>query len=81
MKIFSRVLLRPEKNNCDIPYETESESEEQISSLEKFDIDSDFIEPWNLTWPPRSPDLNPCDLKLWGYLKDAVLSTLIAHLA
>ncbi|GBO15924.1 hypothetical protein AVEN_120483-1 [Araneus ventricosus] len=23
-------------------------------------------------WPPRSPDLNPCDLWLWGYLKDVV---------
>ena len=21
------------------------------------------------TWPPRSPDLNPCDFYLWGYLK------------
>ena len=24
------------------------------------------------TWPPRSPDLNPCDFFLWGYLKDKV---------
>lgn len=23
-------------------------------------------------WPPRSPDLNPCDYFLWGYLKDKV---------
>lgn len=23
-------------------------------------------------WPPRSPDLNPCDFWLWGYLKDRV---------
>ena len=21
-------------------------------------------------WPPRSPDLNPCDYFLWGYLKE-----------
>ena len=21
-------------------------------------------------WPARSPDLNPCDFWLWGYLKD-----------
>ncbi len=20
-------------------------------------------------WPPRSPDLNPCDFDLWGHLK------------
>ncbi|GBM59222.1 hypothetical protein AVEN_240408-1 [Araneus ventricosus] len=23
-------------------------------------------------WPPRLPDLNPCDFWLWGYLKDVV---------
>lgn len=23
-------------------------------------------------WPPRSPDLNPCDYFLWGYLKNKV---------
>ena len=25
-----------------------------------------------LTWPPRSPDATPCDLFLWGYVKDQV---------
>lgn len=24
------------------------------------------------SWPPRSPDLNPCDFWLWGYLKSTV---------
>ena len=23
-------------------------------------------------WPPRWPDLNPCDIFFWGYLKDRV---------
>ncbi|PNF15394.1 hypothetical protein B7P43_G01012 [Cryptotermes secundus] len=23
-------------------------------------------------WPPRSPDLTPCDFFLWGFVKDAV---------
>jgi hypothetical protein len=23
-------------------------------------------------WPPRSPDLTPCDFFLWGYVKDRV---------
>ena len=23
-----------------------------------------------LLWPPRSPDLTPCDIFLWGYVKD-----------
>jgi hypothetical protein len=28
------------------------------------------------TWPPRSPDLNPCDFFLWGYLKSRVYNPL-----
>jgi hypothetical protein len=24
------------------------------------------------SWPPYSPDLNPCNYFLWGFLKDAV---------
>ena len=27
-------------------------------------------------WPPRSPDLNPCDYFLWGYLKSKVYKPL-----
>lgn len=26
-------------------------------------------------WPPRSPDLTPCDFFLWGYLKSRVQNT------
>ncbi len=29
----------------------------------------------NIEWPPRSPDLTPCDFFLWGYLKNKVFST------
>ncbi|GBM86310.1 hypothetical protein AVEN_248207-1 [Araneus ventricosus] len=25
-----------------------------------------------LSWPPRSPDLTPCDFFLWGYVNDKV---------
>ena len=25
-----------------------------------------------LPWPPRSPDLTPCDFLLWGYVNDDV---------
>lgn len=25
-----------------------------------------------ITWPPHSPDLNPCDFALWGMMKDSV---------
>ncbi len=28
-------------------------------------------------WPPYSPDLNPCDFFLWGFLKDRVFSEKI----
>ena len=27
-------------------------------------------------WPPRSPDLNPCDFYLWGYLKSVAYNPL-----
>lgn len=30
------------------------------------------IAPESIEWPPYSPDLNPCDFFLWGYLKDRV---------
>ena len=29
----------------------------------------------DVEWPPRSPDLTPCDFFLWGYLKEKVYST------
>ncbi|GBM95628.1 hypothetical protein AVEN_256427-1 [Araneus ventricosus] len=32
-------------------------------------------------WPPRSPDLNPCDFWLWSYVKDVVYGGPIANLA
>ncbi|GBN29469.1 hypothetical protein AVEN_151827-1 [Araneus ventricosus] len=32
-------------------------------------------------WPPRSPDLTPCDFCLWGYLNHVVFSGPIANLA
>lgn len=33
-------------------------------------FDSKFVK--KDKWPPRSPDLNPCDFFLWGYHKDKV---------
>lgn len=32
-------------------------------------------------WPPRSPDLNPCDFWLWGYLKAMVYRDPITSLS
>ena len=29
----------------------------------------------DLEWPPRSPDLTPCDFFLWGYIKSKVFET------
>uniref|UniRef100_A0A6P7GMR5 Uncharacterized protein LOC114344564 n=1 Tax=Diabrotica virgifera virgifera TaxID=50390 RepID=A0A6P7GMR5_DIAVI len=31
-------------------------------------------------WPPRSPELNPCDLCFWGYLKSLVYTTPIVDI-
>jgi hypothetical protein len=31
-------------------------------------------------WAPRSPDLNPVDFALWGYLKEKVYSVKIQNL-
>ena len=34
-----------------------------------------------MRWPPRSPDLTPCDFFFWGFVKDTVfVSPLPAHL-
>jgi transposase len=33
-----------------------------------------------IEWPPRSPDLTPCDFFLWGHLKSKVYSTPPANL-
>lgn len=39
----------------------------RIIALDAFRFTGDGID-----WPPYSPDLNPCDFFLWGYLKDNV---------
>jgi hypothetical protein len=31
-------------------------------------------------WPPRSPDITPLDLFLWGYVKDIVYKTPVTSL-
>ena len=30
-----------------------------------------------MRWPPRSPDLTPCDFSLWGFVKDTVFVPLL----
>lgn len=32
-----------------------------------------------MDWPPYSPDLNPCDYFLWGYVKDRVYANKITN--
>ena len=39
---------------------------------EKFDEDRLISRNSSFAWPPYSPDLNPCDYYLWGYLKSKV---------
>jgi transposase len=43
---------------------------EKIISIKSTDI-----------WPPYSPDLNPCDYFLWGFLKDRVFSENIGNIS
>ncbi|KAG8260666.1 hypothetical protein J6590_091835, partial [Homalodisca vitripennis] len=31
------------------------------------------------SWPPRSPDLTPCDFFLWGYVKEKVFVPPLTH--
>ena len=43
-------------------------------------LDQTFTDRWigrggPLTWPPRSPDLNPLDFYLWGHIKTNVYRT------
>jgi hypothetical protein len=35
---------------------------------------------FHMAWPPRSPDLTPCDFWLWGYLKSNVYRGGVANL-
>ncbi|GBM75493.1 hypothetical protein AVEN_183809-1 [Araneus ventricosus] len=46
-----------------------------------FGIDRIISRHFPTAWPPRSPDLNPCDFWLWSYLKDVVYGGPIANLA
>ena len=34
-----------------------------------------------IPWPPRSPDITPCDFFLWGFVKDVVYNTQVTDLA
>ncbi|GFW61471.1 uncharacterized protein TNCV_347191 [Trichonephila clavipes] len=40
-----------------------------------------FIRAFPTAWPPRSPDLNPCNFWLWGYLKYLVYRGRLITLA
>ena len=43
-------------------------------------LDAQKVAPGALTWPPYSPDLNPCDYFLWGCLKDKIFRSKPASL-
>ncbi|KMQ82897.1 transposable element tc3 transposase [Lasius niger] len=47
----------------------------------QFGVDRIISRHFPTTWPPRSPDLNPCDFWLWGYLKSVVYNGRIQNLA
>ncbi|EZA51810.1 hypothetical protein X777_09567 [Ooceraea biroi] len=41
-----------------------------VTSLHFLAINLQICPGGRLEWPPYSPDLNPCDFFLWGYIKD-----------
>lgn len=48
------------------------------STLEKLDFyfeDRIISKKKYIFWPPNSPDINPCDFFLWGFLKSKIYST------
>ena len=45
-------------------------------------LNDTFPEKWigrdgPISWPPRSPDITPLDISLWGYVKDIVNRTKV----
>ncbi|GBN41737.1 hypothetical protein AVEN_192270-1 [Araneus ventricosus] len=58
----------------------------QIATLLKHLLNLHFVKDriisrhFPTAWPPRSPDLNPCDFWLWGYIKDVVYGDPVANL-
>jgi len=54
-------------------------------SFVRWFLDATYPNRWNgrdgpTPWPPRSPDITPFDLFLWGYVKDTVFSTPVADI-
>lgn len=63
---FMQDGARPHTANVVLDYLNEFFGNRIISNRYPERFNSGF------NWPPRSPDLNPCDFFLWGYLKDRV---------
>jgi hypothetical protein len=47
-------------------------------------MNDDFPGKWigrngTVAWPPRSPNLNPVDLYIWGHVKNEVYCTLVTN--
>ena len=53
----------------------------ETSAQEPLSDDSIISRHFPTVWPARSPDLNPCNFWLWGYLKDLVYSDPIRSLS
>ena len=46
-----------------------------------FTEERDISRCFHVAWPPRSPDLTPCDFFLWGYLKSKVYLGGVSNLS
>lgn len=63
---FMQDGARPHTSNENLQFLNTAFGGRVISNRFTINFDS------GLEWPPYSPDLNPCDFFLWGYLKDRV---------
>ena len=60
-------------------FQQDGEPPHRVSHVRLF-FDATFPNGWigrdgPTPWPPRSPDITPLDIFLWGYVKDKVFST------
>lgn len=68
MHFFMQDGARPHTARIVLEYLSEVFNERVISNRYPENFQRGF------SWPAYSPDLNPCDFFLWGYLKDRVYS-------
>lgn len=75
-----------EKENLNRLYFQQDGAPSHYSAIVQDALNAKFPNRWigrggPIAWPPRSPDLTPCDFFFWGYVKNIVYSEKIRNLA